>query len=465
MFSACFLALRLDTWATALLVGLASAALGLLVSLLLLRKRAALYRERARLVEELRESEERYRLLFQRTPIGIFYYDTNLVVTDCNQRFAEILRSSRERLIGLDMNNLRDQSPLPAIREALRGREGSYQGFYASTTGEGRIWASLRTAPLTDAEGRVVGGVGILEDVTERVRMQAELQEREFFLRRLTDNMLDLISQVDAQGRFVYLSPSNQKVLGYRPEDLLGTRAMDLVHPDDLAMVAEAYARAEERLVPDRVEFRARRADGSYLWVESLGNPLRDEEGRVTGAIFVTRDISERKKTQERLEKMNRCFLELGADATQNIMRLVDTTWEIMEAELAHYSRVERGRLSIYTCPQPPGSERAFKSPERPERLLCYRVIRGSPQSAVTFEDLAPEEVEGMQPYGGMEPRSYLGYPIRVGERVMGCLGVFRSRPGPFPHEEVDSWACWRWRYRERRSASPTMRNCATSWT
>ncbi|WP_458011228.1 PAS domain-containing protein [Candidatus Solincola sp.] len=254
---------------------------------------------REELLKRLRESEERYRLVFEHTPIGVFYYDCDMVITDCNRRFVEMMGSSRERIIGLDMHQLRDQGPVPAIAEALEGREGTFIGRYESTTGTGRIWASLRTAPLRDREGRIIGGVGIVEDITERVNMQRQLEERERFLRRLTDNMLDLISQVDVEGRFVYLSPSNQKVLGYKPEELIGTHVFELVHPEDLPRVTAAYRDSEKKLAPGRVEFRARRADGGYLWVESVGNPLFDEEGNLLGAIFVTRDISERKKMQE----------------------------------------------------------------------------------------------------------------------------------------------------------------------
>ncbi|WP_287155235.1 PAS domain S-box protein [Candidatus Solincola tengchongensis] len=448
--------LAVNTWMGVSLGAFSLLALCLLLFAVWARRRGRFYRESYEMARRLQESEERYRLVFEHTPIGIFFYDSNLVVTDCNERFAEILGSTRERLIGLDMHGLRDQGPVPAIAEAVKGREGRFVGYYVSTTGTGRIWASLRTAPLRDREGRVIGGVGIVEDITERMRMQRELEERELFLRRLTDNMLDLISQIDAEGRFIYLSPSNQRVLGYRPEELLGTHVFELVHPEDLQRVREAYSASEKELRPGRVEFRARRADGGYVWVESVGNPLIDEEGNPQGAIFVTRDITERKRMQERLERLNRCFLGLGTEPLRNIVSLVDTAREILEVPCVVYGRLDQGRYQVYLSTHPSltgddgtggeagvgaaekGAAGAFREVENPEDAVCYRVVREQRDAPVCFEDLAPGEALGFDiPPGVWEPRSFLGYPVRVEGRVMGCLGGFRDRPGDFEPESA----------------------------
>lgn len=127
---------------------------------------------------ELSRSEEQYRLLFQKSPVGIFHYTTNLRITDCNERFVEILQSTREKLIGLDMKTLKDQSVLPAIRDAIEGRDGIYEGLYRTTTSSAEIWVSIKTAPIFDSEGRITGGIGIVEDITERKKMDEELKSK-----------------------------------------------------------------------------------------------------------------------------------------------------------------------------------------------------------------------------------------------------------------------------------------------
>lgn len=112
--------------------------------------------------ETLRQSEEKYRLLFQRSPVGVFHYDTDLRITDCNDRLIAILKSSRDQLLGLDVKMLRDQSLLPALNKALEGEEGFYEGFYRATTGSAEIWVSVHTAPFYGQNGEILGGIGIL---------------------------------------------------------------------------------------------------------------------------------------------------------------------------------------------------------------------------------------------------------------------------------------------------------------
>ncbi|NPV60471.1 MAG: PAS domain S-box protein [Actinobacteria bacterium] len=520
--------------------------------------------ERKRMEAALRASEEMYRLLFRRTPIGVFHYDHNLTVTDCNDRFVEILQSSRERLVGLDMNALRDRSVLPAIRAALAGIEGFYEGPYAATTSEARIHISMRTTPLRDDEGAVIGGVGIVEDVTERKRAQEELTQRELFLRRLTDNMLDLISQIDVDGNFVYLSPSNQKVLGYPEGELLGHNVMELVHPDDLPAVAEAYARSNRELAPGKVEFRAKKADGTYVWVESVGNPLFDEAGELIGAIFVTRDISERKRAEEelersearfrelfenigsgvaiyearnggedfvitgfnraaeriegigreevigrsvleafpgvrdfglfevfqrvwrtgqaeffpaayyrddreagwrenyvtrlpsgevvaiyedvtereraqwRLERLNRCFLELGPDALANIIHLLNAGKEILEADELHYTHYFRGRFQIYQNKNA-GENGGFEPLDEERHPLCVAMISEDRDQPELIEDLASSGHAGLITEAAEgDYRSYLGYPVRAHGRTVGAIGALSREAGGFGAEERD---------------------------
>ena len=389
--------------------------------------------KRRRMQEELRASEERYRLLFRHAPIGIFYYSPDLIITDCNQRFADILRSSREKLVGLDLKKLRDARALPAIREALRGGEARYEGPYLTTTSGVEIWASMLVVPLVGGEGEVRGAVGIVEDTGERHRMQEELAQRELSLRRLTDNMLDLVSQIDTEGRLVYFSPSSQTVLGYRPEELVGTHVAELVHPEDLEKVTEVYARSSRELVPGKVEFRARRPDGTHVWVESVGNPLLDESGEPIGAIFVTRDVSERKRTEERLDRLYRCLLELSADPLQNMRMIVEAGREILDGIHLHYTRLDRGRLYTFSSAR---GEEGFVLQERSAEHPCCAAILDDRQEPLAVEEVGEEVCAQLPPeVRGMGSLSYLDHPVILGGRTVGCLSLF-IRPGA-PSAEV----------------------------
>ncbi len=128
----------------------------------------------ARWAETLRQSEERYRKLFDQSSVGVFIFDRELVITDCNRRFVEILGASYDGLIGLDLKKIKDKSFKPTMEEALKGRDSHREGFYEATSSTKRLWLSVHYSPLFDAEGNVTGGMGVVEDITERKRAEEE---------------------------------------------------------------------------------------------------------------------------------------------------------------------------------------------------------------------------------------------------------------------------------------------------
>ncbi|HEV2149010.1 MAG TPA: PAS domain S-box protein, partial [Longimicrobiaceae bacterium] len=133
-----------------------------------------------RVTEALLQSEERHRALFEQVPAGAFFYDLNLRVTAFNERFREMTRLPREQLAGFSVRRIQDPRVLPAFEPVLRGEAASYEGPYLTPTGV-EMWIVIRVAPLRDAAGQVVGGVGVVEDHTAHRRAE---QERAHLLER-----------------------------------------------------------------------------------------------------------------------------------------------------------------------------------------------------------------------------------------------------------------------------------------
>jgi PAS domain S-box-containing protein/putative nucleotidyltransferase with HDIG domain len=126
---------------------------------------------------ELKSSELRYQMLFNKIPVGVFYYNKDLILTDFNDRFVEMLRSTREKLLGLDLNKIKDQRVLPAIKKVFEGLEGAYTGYYEATTGPAVIYAEMKCAPIYDENNNIIGGVGIVHDITEKHNAEERLVE------------------------------------------------------------------------------------------------------------------------------------------------------------------------------------------------------------------------------------------------------------------------------------------------
>ncbi|MEO0162079.1 MAG: HD domain-containing phosphohydrolase [candidate division WOR-3 bacterium] len=127
--------------------------------------------------KRLKNREAMYKILWENIPVGVFYYDQNLILTECNERCVQILQSSRDRLIGLDLNKLKDRRPLPAIRAVLEGKEGEYTGYYEVTTSPAVLYAELKCAPIYDEKHNIIGGVGLIHDITSQHEAEQQLIE------------------------------------------------------------------------------------------------------------------------------------------------------------------------------------------------------------------------------------------------------------------------------------------------
>lgn len=141
----------------------------------------------------------------------------------------------------------------------------------------------------------VSGGIAmVLAEVSRRseaARAAAdnELVASEEQFRLLAENSVDVVVRVDPNGDFTYLSPSVRELLGYRPDELMGSRARSLVHPEDV----EAASAVVERLgSEDQGVFRSRfrRSDGSFVWVDSTARTLHDSDGLASGRIATWRN-------------------------------------------------------------------------------------------------------------------------------------------------------------------------------
>jgi len=167
----------------------------------------------------------------------------------------------------------------------------------------------------------------------DRAAAQSALRESEEHFRTLIENSSDIITILNPRGKILFESPSVQGALGYTPEDLVGKNAFDLVHPNDLQGVLAAFSGElkEGAGMGEAVEYRFRHRDGSWRYLESIGeNMIHDPH--VRGIVVNSRDITERKRAEERIHEQA-ALLDKATDAIMTLTLEGEITFWNLGAE------------------------------------------------------------------------------------------------------------------------------------
>src|SRR5215213_4948155 len=157
--------------------------------------------------------------------------------------------------------------------------------------------------------GRLV--LAIIRDVTERKGVEKAIKESEERFRSLVQNTSDIITILEADGTVRYISPAVEKVMGYKPQEQVGTNAFGSVHPDDRERALATFAEVLKRpgLHPP-LEFRVPHKDGSWRYLEHVINNLLDDPA-VRGVVITSRDVTERKEAERKLREAEQRYRTL----------------------------------------------------------------------------------------------------------------------------------------------------------
>ncbi len=244
--------------------------------------------EHRRAENALRESERRYRGLFEQAPLGILHFDADGVIVECNRKFINMMGSSPEALIGFNMlERMRDERMRAAVAAALDGGVGDFEGEYLSVTG-GKLTPTRATFTCAyTTEGEFLGGIGIWEDMSESKRAE---QERD----RLFNLSVDMFCIGDLDGRLRQVNPAFTRTLGWDRDDLSEWLTSDLVHRTEHRRMYQLLRTLRSGRSVRSVEMRWRCKDGSWRWTSWSAFPVRDENL----ILAVGRDIHERKAAE-----------------------------------------------------------------------------------------------------------------------------------------------------------------------
>lgn len=302
-----------------------------------------------KMVEDtLRESEEKYRLIFEHSPLGLLSFDKKGSILACNDIFVKIIGSSKEAIIGLDMLSLPDKKLVSAFKKALEGEAGLYEDVYHSVTSQKISYVRALFAPMGDDVGQFGGGVGIIEDVTARKQAEGEIEENKEKYRGLSEATFESIF-ISEKGRCIEQNLTAEKMFGYTHEEALGRYGTDWIAVEDREMVLKNILNGFE----EPYEATALRKDGTTFPCILHGRMMhyKGKEVRVTTLT----DITERKQAErsfllsrERARQQRNAIAKIAEDEVISSTNTLGAFQRLTE-EIANAIQVSRASVWLFS--------------------------------------------------------------------------------------------------------------------
>ncbi len=210
-------------------------------------------------------------------------------------------------------------------REVFRTRQDKIIGEEMAPDRFGQpAWFYTIRRPILDADGNARQILGVSVDITRRKQMEDQLRRNAQRLRLITDNMLDLVTQIDQRWTIEYASPSHYITLGYPPEALLGKSVLEFLHPDEVEHIKADLTQLLIERQPASRRVRIRHADGRWVWMEAIAKTLRDEQGEISGLIVSARDITATIDAEAALKRANEELAQAYQSTLEGWMRALD---------------------------------------------------------------------------------------------------------------------------------------------
>ena len=262
----------------------------------------------------LAKSESLYRLMTEMSRDLVLKFDRQGTILYASNA-ARLFGYTPEELVGRDSLTLTHPDDIPIVEEMMQAALGESEDRrnnnvreYRVLTRDGRyVWVEGNPAITYDAAGRAIGSTNSLRDVTARRAAEEAMADSEARYRLLAEHATDIIIQYDFAGVLVYASPSCRE-MGYEPEELVGRKMLEFIHPDDASAVLErvaTLAKGEPPVPGARYEQRIRYKDGTWAWLEGRPALVCDKHGAPIGAIAQLRNVTERRAMEDALMRRN----------------------------------------------------------------------------------------------------------------------------------------------------------------
>jgi PAS domain S-box-containing protein len=384
-------------------------------------------RGRQQVEKTLRSSELKYQTLFTKANDAIFLMDEHIFV-DCNDKTLEMFGCTREQIIGHPPYEFSphlqpdgQESFTKAMEKIRATMEGQYF-YWKHNRADGTPFDAEVSLNTVQLEGKR-HIQAIVRDITKRVQADAAL--------RISEDNLREAQTVARLGHYVYDVQNDSWVSSEILNGIFGigedfdrTAAgwLKIVHPEHREMMRDYLLQSVlGDGKPFDKEYKIISLDErKSKWVHGVGRLDLDESGRPIKMIGTIQDITERKKADLRLAKLNECLLGFGSKPLDNINHLTACCGELLEADSALYNRLEKGLLCTWGQWHTPPD---FKTKDAPEGHLCYDVVCDPSDEVHVIRDLGHSRYAQTDPnVSAYQLQTYVGKAVKFQRRHIGTL-------------------------------------------
>ena len=404
---------------------------------------------RKQMEDALRESEFRYRALFEQANDAIFLENEDDQIIDANRKACELLGYSREELLNMEVADLRDPEvrgqPGSIVKYELERYGGAPFGAVNIHRDGARIPVEVSTSLVTNMQDGLY--LSIVRDITERVQAEESLRESESLYHSLVESLPQNIFRKDVAGRFTFANRQFCKTQGKALSEIIGKTDFD-IHPPELA---KKYQTDDRRVIEsgeifETVEVHQPLAKEA-LHVKVVKIPVYDAAGQVAGIQGIFWDITERKQAEEALQARSRELTLLNSAGRAFVSSLeLD---QVLTTVLEQARRI----IGIAACSiwlvDPQSGDlvcREVASP-RDDAVRGWRLASGQGLAGwvlqrgeslnITDARTDKRHFKGVDKRTGLQLRSILGAPLRSKNKVFGALQLVDETENRFSPDDV----------------------------
>jgi PAS domain S-box-containing protein len=297
--------------------------------------------ERKKTEEKLKESENRFRRVFDASASAIFIADPKTgKLIDVNKSAEHLVARTRKELIGMHQTKLHPPDKVKYYAEKFKkhvklGKTGDFEA--SVITKKGKEIPVFISASVTPIGGKPVI-IGAFSDISGLKKAEEKIRESEERYRAIVENSTDYIFTLDKQYRFIAVNKAIANLSRKSADELIG-KSISTIFPKETAdrfskNIKEVFETGRSKFIEEKMT-----AQGRESYINTSLNPIKDDTGKVTSVTGITRDITDRKKAEDALKESEQKWSSLAANAP-NVMIITDKngTIQFINRTVAGYS-------------------------------------------------------------------------------------------------------------------------------